>query len=147
MKHVLVPFNFDEPIYFVSLYVITWFVSFYLLHLALFFPLLFHPVVALEINYYIQAEILIRWGYDMRWTWRSEYIRELSAGVSGTQADRLTHLSTEDRRFPHLCKLKSSREGFERMENALNYFYTHAHSHLPLYGNRDTQYKLETIFL
>lgn len=63
-------------------------------------------------NYYIQAEIGIRWGHDMRWTWRSEYIRELLAGVSGTQADRLTHLSTEDRHFPHLCKLKSSREGF-----------------------------------
>lgn len=91
---------------------------------------LFHPAVVLEMNSSLQAEIGNRWGHDTRWTCRiSPYWWVISKGFRNarTQADRLTHLSTEDGRFPQLCTLKSFRRDLERwaVENALNYFYTH----------------------
>ncbi len=107
---------FDEPIYFASLYIIMVY--------------LFHPAVVLEMNSSLQAEIGNRWGRDMRWTCRiSPYCWVISKGFRNarTQADRLTHLSTEDGRFPQICALKALRRDLEQwaVENALNYFYTH----------------------
>ncbi len=127
---------FDEPIYFASLYIIMVY--------------LFHPAVVLEMNSSLQAEIGNRWGRDMRWTCRiSPYCWVISKGFRNarTQADRLTHLSTEDGRFPQICALKSSPEGFGAMGcgECLELFL---HTHIHICPNMGTEtHQLDTVFL
>lgn len=127
-KHVLVPLNISMSLFILHLHIIILFIC---NTFSIAFSLLFHPVVALELNHYIQNEMEIRCGHDMRWTCRiSTYRWAISRAFRNahTQADRLTHLSTEDRCFPQLCKLRSSLEGFGAMgcgECLELFLYTH----------------------